>query len=142
MQEKCLKLKPKVCVESSDSIQAVDITAAIKNAAQSANLKLAPITNKPTPPSQQVDPASLFRSSKSPQKNKMIMNALFDDGFDFEPSPINSQKEEDDITAATNPKKRKFGAISNEAGTNYDEFQADKPEKLNGFQPPKRLLTE
>jgi hypothetical protein len=39
MQEKCLKLKPKVLVESSDNIQAVDITAAIKNAAQSANLK-------------------------------------------------------------------------------------------------------
>jgi hypothetical protein len=43
----------------------------------------------------------------------MIMNALFDDGFDFEPSPINSQKDEDDGTAATNPKKRKFGEISN-----------------------------
>jgi len=53
MQEKCLKLKPKVCVEPpSDNIQAADITAAIKNAANSANLKLAPITNKPTPLSQ------------------------------------------------------------------------------------------
>lgn len=70
------------------------------------------------------------------------MNALFDEGFDFEPSPINSQKDEVESTAATNSKKRKFGAISNEAGTNYDEFQADNPEKLNGFQPPKRLLTE
>lgn len=53
MQEKCLKMKPKVCVESShDKIQAEDITAAIKNAAKSGNLKLAPISNKLTPPSQ------------------------------------------------------------------------------------------
>ncbi len=66
------------------------------------------------------------------------MNALFDDMYDFEPSPINSQIEEEEEKVPNN-KKRKIGEISNTLPNqdltnesdqnNYDDFKSDLPEQ-------------
>ena len=88
---------------------------------------------------------NLFKQSKPPVKEKQ---PHFDDLYDFEPSPANSQESGGvEEGKPLNPKKRKLDQISKNDAV-YDEFEGEQPiAKKSGFQNPgspkkKKLLTE